>query len=540
MRDPRCVAIVPPGPAGGHDCTVRDRSCDNRRVRPDDDNETVLYEVNLDADAAIEGPFDTWLRDHIADMLQFDGFLSAEILNDAESPPDRIRRIVQYRLRDQAALDRYLRVDAPEMRTRGVALFGDRFSAGRRQLAHREEFIRGAVSTENCLNCGEVLTGQHCSHCGQRAKVRVLSLGSLLRDLFGDLIDYDSRVWRTLRPLAFKPGWLTVEYLRGRRTHYSPPFRMYLILSVAFFLAASIGTDPEAIDFRVGDGGANLQIGPGDEAAGSADATGGEKDGKTTGAGARSAVEAPAPAASKTGTDKAADAGAPAAGTKAPVLDPQRRKLIDQIVKRLPADEQANARADLERELGELTPEQAAPLQRFVDDPCGKDGLKLEAGPGLKKYEPRLRDACRKIVADSKSFGRAVYENIPKMMFIFLPLIAALMFVLYAGSGRYYVEHLLFFVHYHAFFFLGGLAIVIADRLAAWLPGLSAVFKGLEAVLMTALVLYVPYYLYRAMRRVYGQGRAVTLVKYSLLCVGYLFFMTLTAVGLLFYTALTL
>ena len=61
---------------------------------PNDDNETVLYEVNLEANAAIAGPFDTWLRDHIADMLQFDGFLSAEILDDAgrarrENPPDR-------------------------------------------------------------------------------------------------------------------------------------------------------------------------------------------------------------------------------------------------------------------------------------------------------------------------------------------------------------------------------------------------------------------------------------------------------------------
>jgi hypothetical protein len=54
------------------------------------------------------------------------------------------------------------------------------------------------------------------------------------------------------------------------------------------------------------------------------------------------------------------------------------------------------------------------------------------------------------------------------------------------------------------------------------------------------LVFYVPYYLYRAMRRVYGQGRIVTLFKYSLLGIGYVFFMALTAVGLLAYTALTL
>ena len=91
----------------------------------DDDNETVLYEVSLDADAAIEGPFDTWLRDHIADVLQFDGFLSAEILGDDTAAQGRIRRIVQYRLRNQAALDAYLRNHAPRMRAQGGHKFGD-------------------------------------------------------------------------------------------------------------------------------------------------------------------------------------------------------------------------------------------------------------------------------------------------------------------------------------------------------------------------------------------------------------------------------
>ena len=82
-------------------------------MTPDDDNETVLYEIDYQADAAIEGSFDTWLRDHIADVLQFDGFLSAEILDDASvPPPGRIRRVVQYRLRDRAALEAYLREHA--------------------------------------------------------------------------------------------------------------------------------------------------------------------------------------------------------------------------------------------------------------------------------------------------------------------------------------------------------------------------------------------------------------------------------------------
>jgi hypothetical protein len=486
-------------------------------VRHADDNETVLYEVNLEADAAIEAPFDTWLRDHVADMLQLDGFLAAEVLVDAAPPAGRVRRSVQYRLRDQAALDRYLREHAAAMRQRGIALFGDRFTADRRVLSHREEFLRGEVSTENCLNCGEVLTGQHCSHCGQRARVRVLSLGGLLRDLFGDLTDWDSRIWRTLRPLAFKPGQLTSEYLRGRRTLYTPPFRMYLILSVLFFLMTTLVADPGSdIVFDVSPDGANLQIAGDDARSGGTGAAGSSERG---------------------GTDSAAPATAPASR-----LPSDRQRIVDAIVNRLPAKDRDEARAALSREIGDLTPAQVAPVQRLVDDPCGADNLQLEIGPLGDKYEPRLREACRKIMADSKTFGRALYENIPKMMFIFLPLIAGVMFVLYLGSGRYYVEHLLFFVHYHAFFFLAGLVVVLLDRAGRYFAdsALGGGLRFLEGALTVVLVFYLPYYLYRAMRLVYGQGRLVTLVKYSLLGVGYVFFMALTALGLLAYTALTL
>lgn len=492
-----------------------------------EEQQAIVYEVNLEADAPIEAPFDTWLRDHVADMLQLPGFLSAEVLVDGGAPPGRVRRSVQYRLRSQADLDRYLQEHAPRMRQHGVALFGDRFTAQRRTLARREEFIRGQVSTENCLNCGEVLTGQHCSHCGQRAKVRVLSLTSLLRDLFGDLTEFDSRIWRTLIPLAIRPGLLTSEYLRGRRTYYSPPFRMYLVLSVVFFLATSIGGDPgDAMKLNVGEDGASLQIGS-DDGAGSDPAAATPQGTAEPAAGEPAADTPPSPGGST--------------GSSAPAIDSERRQLIEAIVARVPRADQAEVRQRLERELGELPAEAVEPVRRIVDDPCGEQNLRLDV-PGAKPYEPRLREACRKIVADSSSFGRALYENVPKMMFIFLPLIAAVMFVLYLGSGRYYVEHLLFFVHYHAFFFLAGLAIIVLDRTAGLLGAtvVGRVLGFLVGALSFVLVIYVPYYLYSAMRRVYGQGRAVTLVKFSLLGIGYVFFMAVTALGLLFYTALTL
>jgi hypothetical protein len=480
-------------------------------VQPPPESKSVLYEVSLEADAEIAGPFDTWLRDHVADMLQFDGFRSAEILDDPAAPPGRIRRVVQYRLRDALALDDYLSNHAPRMRAQGVARFGERFTAERRTLPHREEFVRGAVSTENCLNCGEVLTGQHCSHCGQHSRVRVLSLWGLTRDVIGDLLDADSRVWRTLWPLAFRPGLLTQEFLRGRRASYTPPFRMYLVLSLVFFVVASFSDPGSEVALQLDEGGTNIQIRNG-----------------------RQAAEPPEPV-------PPAATSAPAAPGAQPTLDAEARRLIDAVIERMPEQERAQARRELEAKLATASPADLAAASRFIADPCSEENLRFDAGPVLEQYEPRLREACRKIMADQQSFGRALFENIPKMMFIFLPLIAAVLSVLYVRSGRYYVEHLLFVVHFHAFFFLAGIVVLLLERLAESVAGPLAVgINAAQAALGTVLVFYVPWYLLKAMRRVYAQGWWKTMPKFALLGLAYFFSLVFTGLGLLAYTALTL
>ncbi len=95
----------------------------------------VVYEVNLDIDAAIAGEYRTWLREHIDAMLALPGFVSAQTFDVIEPRAEgRVLVCVQYVLRDITALDAYLRDDAPRMRADGAARFGDRFSATRRVL----------------------------------------------------------------------------------------------------------------------------------------------------------------------------------------------------------------------------------------------------------------------------------------------------------------------------------------------------------------------------------------------------------------------
>ncbi|NQT61394.1 MAG: DUF3667 domain-containing protein [Candidatus Marinimicrobia bacterium] len=57
-----------------------------------------------------------------------------------------------------------------------------------------------------------------------------------------ELLDVDSRVLRTLRLLFTKPGFLTTEYVKGRRVRYLPPVRIYLVASVLFFLSLTLNT----------------------------------------------------------------------------------------------------------------------------------------------------------------------------------------------------------------------------------------------------------------------------------------------------------
>ena len=69
-------------------------------------------------------------------------------------------------------------------------------------------------------------------------------------------------------------------------------------------------------------------------------------------------------------------------------------------------------------------------------------------------------------------------HNIPRAMFMFLPLLALVMKLLYWRPKRYYVEHLLFLIHNHAFVFLAA-TLLIADRrgfpVVGHAPGLALV-----------------------------------------------------------------
>lgn len=87
-----------------------------------------------------------------------------------------------------------------------------------------------------CANCGAELRGPYCHACGQPTRSFIRALPGLIREIAGETLYYDSRMWRTLKTLLLHPGELSREYVFGKRARYTPPVRLYLVCSILAFL----------------------------------------------------------------------------------------------------------------------------------------------------------------------------------------------------------------------------------------------------------------------------------------------------------------
>jgi len=96
--------------------------------------------------------------------------------------------------------------------------------------------MASADTAPQCPNCSSELSGSYCSHCGQRQ----IELDRPFREIVGEglstILAFDTRLVRTLRPLVRRPGFLTSEFVAGRRARYVHPFKLYFAFSLVFFL----------------------------------------------------------------------------------------------------------------------------------------------------------------------------------------------------------------------------------------------------------------------------------------------------------------
>lgn len=94
-----------------------------------------------------------------------------------------------------------------------------------------------------CANCSQPLAGRYCAHCGEEThdpdSLTVAHFVS--HTLAHELLHVDGKVWRTVRALIARPGFLAGEYCAGRRRAYVNPVRIFLTAIVGYAVATQGG-----------------------------------------------------------------------------------------------------------------------------------------------------------------------------------------------------------------------------------------------------------------------------------------------------------
>ena len=338
--------------------------------------------------------------------------------------------------------------------------------------------------SEPCPNCGNPTPGNYCPACGQRRVARVLSLRRLVADAVEDQFSLNAALPRTLGLLFTHPGMLTTEFLSGRIAQYIPPFRLYLLTSFVFFLAAAMfgcNNDENNND--------NVRVGFSGDSAGvslSVDTTA-----DTTPAARAGVTRARRTAARDTGD-----------------FEPDSAMLIE-----------ADSAAERERRRVINQHRKVFNVERQIDDAFGKLSLPFEA-------QLKERILARTQLDDDTLedlFERQLTERAPIVIFLLVPVFTAIMKLLYIRQNRFYVEHFVFALHVHSFIFF---TLTLLAVLPDW---------WLVSILMS---LWVLAYIFLSMRRVYQQSRWTTLFKYIALSFSYFVLAVLAMILTFAYTFL--
>jgi hypothetical protein len=330
------------------------------------------------------------------------------------------------------------------------------------------------AGSPQCLNCGTLLQGPFCHYCGQPDKNLLRFFPVLVRELMEDFFDFDSRFMRTMKPLLFKPGKLTRDYLDGRRFRYTPPLRLYIFSSIAcFFLAALIAGNSIVIDAHDGEGEdvvSGIHIGTADD---------------------------------------------PEVKEALDRLDPDTRQKVDEALAKAQAsgDEEGDA-----------------------DNPIEIDGKPWdrETNPFIIEWMPNwVNDWVNDEIERSPQKGKEIAKNpdlikdkvfdvLPATMFLLLPIVALLFKFWYLFARKYYVEHLIFALHNHSFLFVMLFIAMLLSAAAGWAePAEEGRITTAVSWANIGIAVWIPLYFLISLKRVYQQRWGITFAKYCLIGLSY-------------------
>ncbi len=348
-------------------------------------------------------------------------------------------------------------------------------------------------SPSHCLNCGTELRGPYCHACGQPVKGMVRQFSFIVRDFLDVVFEYDSRIWRSLVPLYFRPGRITRQFLDGKRMRFVLPFRLFFVLTVVSLLVVQLMAKPIVVP------GATAVL-----AIREADSTERVLELKNE-ALARLAV-----ARQALGDEQDAAVAQQLTATASAIREAARVQ-IDWI-----------QRAEKARAEGRASP------PRPASDVFGAGRSEPGSHPFRIGWLPDAANARIDawIVRAERNLQRTVDEpgwlmdsflgRLPAALFVLMPVFALLLKLFYLGKRWLYTAHLVVALHSHSFLALAMMVSVLLARLSQSLHGVPwlAAPAGWAT---TASELWIPLYLLLMQRRVYGQGWALTLTKFCLI-----------------------
>lgn len=361
-----------------------------------------------------------------------------------------------------------------------------------------------------CSNCGRPRADRFCSLCGQNDRTYSRSLFPVLGELVRESFEFDGRLAQTLKLLLFKPGSLSTEFSRNRRARYMTPVRLYLFTSVVFFLTMSLAMSrvPNPLEEEPDPSSGLAEI-PGDVMDSLQAVVPGlrlQLDGE----------DVPVPT-------EISESGVAALRAN---LEPSQHGKLDDLLKRessrptqialalLAAAFDSEARASsTDGRQGNPGPDsgESAAEDTLSEPRDGTEAGDAPAGAAVVLPTSRgflARMALNSIVDlmhDPDAFTERIIGNLSIAMFFLLPVYALMLAVLYWRKKRYYIEHLVFGMHVHSFLFM-----IVTLMLIASITPMGAAGQGWTQGILGLVVLAYPII---ALRRFYGNGWFVTLVK---------------------------
>ena len=412
-----------------------------------------------------------------------------------------------------------------------------------RQPGERMTEPQAHAAPAACENCGSVLQGSYCHVCGQHAHSPLHNFGHAVEEVFESFWHLDGRIFRTVRDL-FVPGRVAAGYLAGHRARYVAPLRLFVIVSLLTFFVgkATLHIDKEAVFSTDSPAEAGLDAGPA-----SASQT-------RPGAAAATAPSASAPSASAPATLADAAAAPRRALTTIDAVIADRNRQLGEF-----------RREALESDGGWLLTPLSDTVKSGIDDGARSRMRKLGASEAeialamaradieLEQATAASRSAVAKDTADTEWLTRwikkrgdrfarnseAMRENpdefirlflgaVPGALFLLVPLFALFLKVMYLGSGRGYLEHLVVALYSHAFLLATLLLLFVLTGVAGLAPTAWIWPKVGLGIAATGLLFGVPAYLLVMQKRVYAQRWWVTIAKF--LVIGNVYTVLLTCV----------